>query len=155
MLPWQQHALGMVFLAFAVGFGLWARAEFASRRWPTAIATVRSHQQQLISHGSAVYVRGTFTVEGRTHSFTHTWGRDESREGRWVPPADLPAVGATVPVQYNPANPSEVELGPPPPWFNRVFPAFCAVLFLVGAAVLLLAPAQGVPASPNVSRKHR
>ncbi len=144
MLPWQQHALGMVFMALAVAFGLWARAEHAKGAWPVANATVQSHQQRLIPHGSAVFVGGHFTVEGRTHSFTHPWGRDEWREGRWVPPADLPAVGATVPVQYNPANPDEVEFGPPPPWFNRVFPVFGAVLFLVGAAVLLLTPAKAV-----------
>lgn len=155
MQRWQQIAIALVFAALGVGSGLWALSDRARRHWPTASATVQAHRQQLIPHGSAVFVTGSFTVDGRAHSFVRPWGRDESRDGRWVPPSDLPAVGSTVPVQYDPANPDDVEIGPPPPLFNQLFPTFVAALFLVTAALLLFTPAPRGDGPSHASQKHR
>ncbi len=155
MQRWQQIAIGLLCAALGVGSGVWALADRARGQWPIASATVLSHQQRLITHGSAVFVSGSFTVDGASHTFVKPWGTSSWSDGRWVPPSDLPAVGATVAVRYNPSHPDEVEIGPAPPLFNRLFPALCAVLFLVVSAAMLFTPPQSGGGHARASQKNR
>jgi hypothetical protein len=142
MAPWKAVSLDLVILLAMSGLVVVILRQWLERReqmsWPTVAATVTAYEQGPGFKGrSASYLVGHYPYGGETRTFSVVWGpSDLSSTGdganSWVPPAGVPALGATIPLHVDPARPSVVALdqGPTEVGTARTF-VTVAVLVLV------------------------
>jgi hypothetical protein len=136
---WQVAVISVVCLGLAVDCALFAASSRAMEAWPTADAQIVSHQQRNLPRGTATFLRGHFAVGSTTYEFERPWGSNTWDGERWIAPTDTPSDNTMVRVRYNPAQPSEVALGPTPTPSNGVFFFAAAALLTTLAAVAIVA----------------
>ncbi len=146
-LPLWQLTLIEAGLALAVALlaaSEWrARSDAAARaRWPASTATVTAVATRNLARGTETVLRARHEVGGRGYDGSLRWGPNAWRDGQWGAPPDTPAVGATLVVRYNPAQPDELAraaTGAEPSWLN-VTVVLAAVLVAIGAAAAWALP---------------
>jgi hypothetical protein len=147
--PLVLSAIG--FAVIAVASAVYAWLQWQHEHWPETDAVVLSRRMGMLPRGTTTLVMGQFSLAGTQHTFEAPWGRNRWHEGRWVAPADLPAVGATIRVRYNPLRPTEVALGPQRSSSNRVYFTVFSVLCL-GLSALSLATLRAPPPKSKAPR---
>jgi hypothetical protein len=120
MTPWKAVALDLVILLAMSGLVVVVLRQWLIRRdhvgWSTVAATVMAYKQGPGFKGrSATYLVGSYVHGGETRAFSVVWGpSDLSSSGdganSWVPPAGVPALGATISLHVDPDHPSVVAL---------------------------------------------
>lgn len=110
---WGQLVFGLIFLGFAVG--CWALMEREVRYWTKTSGTVVDNERRSsVSSGSTgsrtmYYAVVEFAeADGRHHKTVSTYGLRQP-----------PAVGAVVPIRYDPADPGRMTTAPN--WFRWAF----------------------------------
>ena len=131
--------VGVLFAALAVGFVLLSWWQYRTQPdptgWPSSTATVTTHRLVPKIHGTVTEVIGRYLVNDVMIESVVMRRVNELRDGRWVPPPDTPAVGATLAVKYDPADPRRAlhaDAEPAPlmaPWRIVVV----SVLLILGA----------------------
>jgi hypothetical protein len=103
---WGQVVFGLIFLGFAVG--CWAMMERDVRHWTKGAGTVVDHEKRRSIKASSSGSRTMYyavvafdAADGRNHRATSTYGLRQP-----------PPVGATVPLRYDPADPSRTTTAP-------------------------------------------
>lgn len=146
MQRWHLTALSFTFLALAAACFALAQMARARADWPVADAQVVSLRQRPLPRGNATFVHGRFHLEGLPVEFEAPWGSNTWDGSRWVAPDDLPREGATLRVRYNPAQPTEVTLGPArSPSDALYFRVASIVLVALAVASLVARRAAGAP----------
>ncbi len=110
---WGQLVFGLIFLGF--GIGCWAMMERDVRHWIKSAGAVVDHEKRSSVKASSSGSRTMYyavvefdTPDGQRHRATSTYGLRQP-----------PPVGTTVPIRYDPADPSKATTAPN--WFRWAF----------------------------------
>jgi uncharacterized protein DUF3592 len=149
-----RYQVALIVLAFVgvaaviLATGLIARQTLAERRtWPLSTGTVTEIRTVMLARGHGTDVIGQHTVAGVAHRFEFLWGRDRidsnvfGFDARFVPPADVPSIGAAIPIRYNPSDPRQVV---PLKATENPAPIFTGTTLFVMISSLILAILCGV-----------
>ncbi len=101
--------------------------------WPSTVGSITGTQKVQIFKGQGTSIQGTYTVSGRTYSFHAFMGRDTWIEDHWQSPQNIPTVGDTIRLFYNPNHPEESVLDTPISSWNPGAP----IWLVLGVSLLL------------------